>query len=311
MRFLITGGSGYLAQALAEHLVSLGEEVLLASRQGDNQRHKVAGCSYIVIDYLQTSKLGNVLEGIDVVIHCAGLNAAESSKNPQLAEEVNTRYTEWLVNQSVGLVKSFIYISTIHVYSSKLSGEIDELTETNNQHPYALSHLNGEKALLMRVSEFPNGAFSIRLANTFGLPIEPSSTGWDLVINELCKQAILNHKITLRSDPNTERNFIPLASAVERIVQLIFYTSRDLTIGTYNLGAISNKSLREVTTLIKNICLNMFDLDIQVNFPVTPTTSDTHFVFKSLNINFDNYDLEDSITKLLSHTKVYHEKGLL
>ena len=204
MRYLLTGASGYLAQAFASTLKESGKDVVLASRAPISKENRLAGCEEVLIDYMDTESIRSAIQDVNTVIHCAGLNASESLANPGLAERVNSENTKNILEKSIGIVDCFVYISTIHVYSSKLSGEIHEDTKTTNQHPYATSHLHGEYQVQKNATYFAKGAFSVRLANTVGVPIGVRSPGWDLVINDLCNQAIQNQKIVLmfRYQPN-------------------------------------------------------------------------------------------------------------
>ncbi len=299
MRYLLTGASGYLAQAFASTLKDSGEDVVLASRAPISKENKLAGCEEVLIDYMDTESIRSAIQDVNTVIHCAGLNARESLANPGLAERVNTENTRNIIEKSIGIVDCFVYISTIHVYNSKLTGEIYEHTKTKNQHPYATSHLHGEYQVQRNAAHFSKGAFSVRLANTFGVPISEKSLGWELVINDLCRQAIQNQKIVLRSDPNIVRNFIPISRATQSILGIINGYSMSSQISHFNLGANRSLSLREVVSVITKEYFKKFGTRIEVIYENEDQSEKLEFEFKSEYIKFKSVKFDEEISKLL------------
>jgi len=299
MKYLLTGASGYLAQAFASMLTESGKDVVLASRAPISKENKLAGCEEVLIDYTDAESIRNVIQGVNTIIHCAGLNASESLANPELAERVNSVNTRNIIEKSIGIVDCFVYISTIHVYSAKLSGEINEDTETTNQHPYAISHLHGEYQVQRNAAHFAKGALSIRLSNTFGIPIGEKSLGWELVINDLCKQAIQNQKIVLRSDPNIVRNFIPISLATESILGIINGYSVSNRISHFNLGANRNLSLGDVISLIADEYFKKFGNRIEVIYENEQYSKRLEFNFKSNYNNFETVKFDEEISKVL------------
>jgi UDP-glucose 4-epimerase len=310
MHFLVTGGSGYLAQALGHFLITQNETVTLASRNAITNLMEIPGCRNIQIDFADDCSISSALDDIDVVIHCAGINAYDSLKNPTLAEQVNSKNTLRIIEQAQGRVKTFVYISTIHVYSDNLRGEITESSKTVNEHPYALSHLNGEMHVRKFAHLFPEGAFSVRLANTFGIPINTESSGWDLVINNLCRQAVQKNKIQLNSNPLIARNFLPIDIASAGIYELILKRDVYKSIQVFNLGADKNMTLGEVSILISKACLELFGLNIKPEYP-NPTNilQDDSFKFTSMYIQFKSVDIFDAIRNLLREIQIMNING--
>jgi UDP-glucose 4-epimerase len=309
MRYLLTGASGYLAQAFALKLKEFGEEVVLASRTPLAGSRRVSGCKEVLIDYTDPRSIRNAVGGVDTVIHCAGLNAFESAENPDLAETVNSKNTQLIVENSIGLVDCFVYISTIHVYDSDLSGVITESTKPTNSHPYAISHLHGEEHVQRYSQNFPKGAFSIRLANTFGVPIGETSLGWNLVINDLCRQAVQNQKIVLKSNPTTIRNFIPISRATQSIYQIVNDYSTSNRISHFNLGANQNLSLGEVVSIITREYLKLFGSRIEVDYEKNTHSDKQDFSFNSNYLIFKNISFEEEVSKLLIRAYELRPRG--
>ena len=310
MNILITGGSGYLATALATELINSKHNVTLATREpgrGNVVANNIRYEKFIVDDLRYRSSL---LEEIDLVIHCAGLNATDSYKDPARANLVNGSHTEFLVESSAAAgVKRFVYISTAHVYRSPLVGDIDENSPLENTHPYATSHALGEMAISTHKELFTNGAVSFRLSNTFGLPITTDSSGWTLVVNEWCKDAIRTKSINIKSSPNLSRNFIPLQDAAREIVEASIDFEWVPENDCINLGDSESLTLDEVALLIQGQAT--VDLGIDVKVKKVPAISDLSLLqFNSIYRPMRNHDFKKSVSGLLQKCASDFNSGL-
>ena len=123
------------------------------------------------IKWNDESTLERICEGIDVIIHAAGMNARDCAADPLGAMNFNGLATKRLVEAaSRSGVKKFIYLSTAHIYASPLVGNITEKTLPQNSHPYATSHLAGESAVLHANDCGIIRGLVIRLSNAYGAP---------------------------------------------------------------------------------------------------------------------------------------------
>ncbi len=92
------------------------------------------------------------LQGITTVVHAAGIAHAHSKPTPE-AEcttlEGNVEFTKTLANAAARQgVKTFIYLSTAHVYGQYCDEIVTEKTPTNPPNLYAKSKLHAEQVLL-------------------------------------------------------------------------------------------------------------------------------------------------------------------
>jgi UDP-glucose 4-epimerase len=105
-------------------------------------------------------------------------------------------------------------MSTTHVYGPQV-GRLEETTLPAPRHPYATSHRAAEDAVLAASGNFT--AMVLRLSNGFGAPTHAQANCWTLLVNDLCRQAVTDCTLRLRSAGLQHRDFIPLAD-VTRIV---------------------------------------------------------------------------------------------
>lgn len=245
---LITGGSGYLGGRIADYLSEHSEyNIIIASR---NYATKFNNRK---IDWNSKKSINDVCIKIDIIIHLAAMNAKECIENPEKAFEVNVTNTKKLIESAVLQgVKKIIYFSTAHVYSSFLSGTINEDTIPSNQHPYAKTHLLAEKFIINFNKKENSQGIILRLSNSFGAPIDLNSNCWMLFANDICKSGILNSKITINSDSLQLRNFITLSDVCRVTKHFVQYNIKKNLNPVFNIGGKSTMSLIDFAKLVQN-----------------------------------------------------------
>ena len=253
MRILIAGGFGFVGGRLVEHLSAQGHEIVIGSRMLKAPNVNFHDVEVKKIEWNNDIALSQICEGIDVIIHAAGMNAKECSEDPKGALNFFGNGTNRLAIAACDAgVKKFIYLSTAHVYASPLVGSITEHTETLNMHPYATSHLAGENSLLDIGKSSKMWAIVLRLSNAFGVPIHWSVNCWSLLINDLCKQAVQKRKLILTSDGLQLRDFISLQEVCRVIGKITVADERFRDNQVFNLGSGASKSVREIAMLVQH-----------------------------------------------------------
>jgi UDP-glucose 4-epimerase len=255
MRILITGGFGFIGGRLAQHLSNLGHEITLGSRKVKNPPSWLKDAKVALLDWNRPEALAIACKNIDLVIHAAGMNAQDSFANPISAHQFNGIATGSLINAAAKEgVKRFIYLSTAHVYSNPLSGIINEKTTPQNKHPYALSHLEGERLIRNCSSKYPIEAVIARLSNIYGPPAFLDSNCWNLFCNELCKQAIENGELRLNTNGTQKRDFLDISSACEMLSFLCERSIGSEKLCVFNVGTGNSQTLLEMAGIIQSRC---------------------------------------------------------
>ena len=248
---LITGGSGYLGGRIANYLTSFNEyNIFIASRNDYKNNNKF---NYRKIDWASKNSLQNICQNIEIIIHLAAMNAKECYENPEKAYEINVLNTKKLIESAViNNVKKVIYFSTAHVYSSNLSGIIDESAKTVNQHPYAKTHLLAEKFILDFNKKSNCQGIVLRLSNSFGAPLDLNSNCWMLFANDICKTGILESKIFIKSNPFQVRDFITLLDVCRATKHFLDFKIKSNLNPIFNLGGKLTLTLIDFAKLVQN-----------------------------------------------------------
>lgn len=250
-RVLITGGFGYVGGRLAQHLTASGFQVVLGSRSSRNPPAWLPQAEVVELLWEDEDALAKACRDVNVVIHAAGMNAQDCAADPVAALNFNGVATARLVqaSQRSGVTR-FIYFSTAHVYRSPLTGEIDEQSCPRNLHPYAATHLAGEHALMSATrGDHGMAGIVLRLSNVIGRPASADVNCWMLLVNDLCKEAVVEQTMTIRGNPNDVRDFVSMATLCKVCACLIDqqqYSGPQL----HNIGSGQAISIRQMADLI-------------------------------------------------------------
>lgn len=135
-KILLTGASGFLGKAIAEHLCE--DELVTLGRNIKSD---------IICDFPNEVP---VLPGFDLVIHSAGLahTVPKTETEKELFFEVNTKGTHHLlkaIDEASFLPRSFVFISTVAVYGKEKGVLINEEESLDASDPYGLSKIQAEQ----------------------------------------------------------------------------------------------------------------------------------------------------------------------
>ncbi|MDA9337229.1 SDR family oxidoreductase [Planktomarina temperata] len=304
VKILITGGFGYVGGRLGMHLASSPlNHVYLGSRVHRQRPRWLKQGDVIKMDWSDQSSLEAACENMDAIIHTAGCNAADCLKSPTLALEVNGLATERLVAAALQKdVSKLIYLSTAHVYASDLSGVITEDSKISNLHPYATSHIAGENAVIDGHSRAGLQSIVVRLANSFGAPASLEANCWILVVNDLCRQAVINGALVIKGPSNTVRNFVSMTDVCLAIEHLTFDHGVRLSPLVCNLGG-SEKTIFDIASVIRTIFAKNTDTILPIHELAPPRPSTTVLDFRSRILEEMGYkptlNLKEEISSLI------------
>ena len=298
---LITGGFGLLGGRLGQYL-SGDYHIILASRTEQVVPNWLSLSKTIKIDWEIGQSLLDACKSVDIIIHASGLNAKECSDDPEKAFLVNGTYTQRLVNAAVKQgVKKIIYLSTAHVYSDNLTGVITEDMPVANEHPYATSHVAGEEAVLSATNQDGVSGVIVRIANVFGRPADKDVNCWMLLVNDLCRQAVVKKSLTLYSNSKIVRDFVTISDFCSVIGLLI---EENNTGNIVNIGSGKSYTIGEMAAKIQSNCLNVLGFEPPIILKQKPSMNKNSFQFQtnyldSVSFQFAN-DFDGEIKELIN-----------
>lgn len=286
-RVLITGGLGYVGGRIATYLAAASPQLhlrLMTRRGGDGVPAWATGMDIVQADLLDEDSLAAAVDDIDTVIHLAAVNVTESEQDPDLALEVNGRGTHRLLQIChAQAVKRFIYFSTFHVYGPLASHPINEATATRPIHPYAITHRLAEDMVNWYRHSYGIDTLILRLSNGYGYPADSLVNRWDVVFNDLCKQAIQQGEIRLRSRGEQHRDFVSLTDVARAVQHLLMLPTEKWQDGLFNLGGARSMSILEVAELVASELFNYCGKKVPISVLESDETPSTGPVVYSID----------------------------
>jgi len=160
-----------------------------------------------------------------------------------------------------------LYFSTAHVYGAPMTGTIDERTPARPAHPYASSHRVAEEGVLAAHDRGDIDGVVIRLSNGYGAPLWPGVRCWSLVVNDLCRQAVEQGRLVLRSTGVQRRDFVPLTDISRAVVHLMELRRDALDDGLFNLGGDCSWTIYETAQRVAARCEVVLERRVSIERP--------------------------------------------
>jgi nucleoside-diphosphate-sugar epimerase len=247
-RILVTGGAGYIGCVLVPRLIERGYHVRLLDRLYFGEgclQHLPAGVELIVADVRDLPE--NVLDGVDGVIHLAGLsNDPTAEFDPAANWEMNAAATETLGKLCVGHgVRRFVFASSCSLYDGLSPGMHDEETVIQPRAAYATSKRYAEESLLRLVED---GLEPVLLRNGTVYGWSPRMR-FDLVVNTFVKDALLNGRLLLHGGGWMWRPLVDVRDVADAMIAAYEGTEEEVSGEVFNV-LHSNYQIRELAMIV-------------------------------------------------------------
>ena len=312
MNVLVTGSGGYLGARLVEYL-SVRHKVQIIGPPSSLELCQSLGAPITAVnaDWSNPGGMHSATKGIDTIIHAYGLNASACGLSATNALTFNAVHTANLLEAGIkNGVKTFIYLSTAHVYGD-LEGYINEKNLTNPVHPYGFSKRAGEDIVrfLANRSETINYRI-LRLANVFGPPMLGNKTCWDLLANDLCRQAIYSGSLTLRSNGLSSRNFLTMHDFLGAVE---YFFDERFNNGIYNLGAEESMKVIDMANLIARRFESIFGSELEIYKNEADNVRGSSIYYDCSKLKQEGFNLTNNFEKAIDETLklLALEKGMV
>jgi UDP-glucose 4-epimerase len=259
LRFLITGGAGFIGSHLAERLLDRGDRVVLLDNLStgsmDNIRHlKSFERMEYHLDNIENRQLvAELVDDADAVIHlAAAVGVKLIVESPVRTIETNVNGTQRILEAACKKRKLVLTASTSEVYGKNTNVPFHEDADlvlgptTKGRWSYAASKALDEFLALSYWKEKQLPVIVVRLFNTVG----PRQTGrYGMVLPNFVKAALDNAAISVYGDGKQSRCFCDVRDTVEALVRLI---DTQHSIGeVVNVGNTEEVSIEELAQLVK------------------------------------------------------------
>ena len=259
MRYLITGGAGFIGSHLAERLLARGDRVVLLDNLStgsmDNIRHlKVSGQMEYHLDNIENLQLlAELVDDADIIVHlAAAVGVKLIVESPVRTIETNVNGTQRILEAACKKRKLVLTASTSEVYGKNTNVPFREDADlvlgptTKGRWSYAASKALDEFLALSYWKEKKLPVIVVRLFNTVG----PRQTGrYGMVLPNFVKQALDTEPIQVYGNGQQSRCFCDVRDTVEGLIRLM---DTDRSIGeVVNVGNTEEITIEELAKLVK------------------------------------------------------------
>lgn len=231
MRFLITGGAGFIGSHLAERLLDLDHEVTivddLSTGSVDNVAHlkERKHFRYFFDSIFNRGLTAELVDHCDTVIHlAAAVGVRRIVDHPVETIEINVRGTELVLELAAKKLKRVILASTSEVYGKSTKfpfSEEDDLVmgaSSNCRWGYACSKAIDEFLALAYFREKKLPVTILRFFNTTG----PRQSGrYGMVLPTFVQQALAHQPVTVYGTGKQARCFGHVADIIEGVIACV------------------------------------------------------------------------------------------
>ncbi|MEK7083630.1 MAG: NAD-dependent epimerase/dehydratase family protein [Patescibacteria group bacterium] len=214
MRYLVTGGAGFIGTNIVKELLKRGHGVRVLDNfsAGDFNRfpeRKQTGAEYIHGDIRDAKSVAEAMQGIDGVFHEAAVpRVPYSVEHPDISNEHNVTGTlNVLLGAREARVKRVVFASSSSVYGGCEEGE--DLTEDmpkNPKSPYALQKLAGQEYCRLFSELYKLETVALCYFNIYGSYMDPNGA-YALVIGKFLQQRKNGEPMTICGDGEYYRDY--------------------------------------------------------------------------------------------------------
>ena len=172
MKYVVTGGAGFVGNHLVRLLIKEGHEVVVVDNlykgKKENLEPVLSKIQFEEIDIRDYDNLERILKNIDGVFHQAALTVVQDSfDKPEEYHDVNVVGTENIFRLAKKNNFKVVYASSSSVYGHKETIPIKEESERNPINPYGQTKLDDEY-LFKKYSDDGTEIIGLRYFNIFG-----------------------------------------------------------------------------------------------------------------------------------------------
>jgi UDP-glucose 4-epimerase len=258
MRFLITGGAGFIGSHLSDLLIEHDHTVHvlddLSTGAIENIRHlkRHPRFEYTIGSVESHAVVAELVDGSDVVVHlAAAVGVTLVVDSPVRAIETNVHGTEVVLLHANKKKKPVLIASTSEVYGKssalpfKEDGDMQMGATDMGRWAYACSKAIDEFLAMAYWRERGLPTIVVRLFNTVG----PRQTGsYGMVVPRLVSQALAGEPLTVYGDGRQTRCFCHVDDVVQALFKLM--TEESAYGNVFNVGATSEISILDLAQRI-------------------------------------------------------------
>lgn len=273
MRYLITGGAGFIGSHLTDRLIQQGHHVHVFDNLSTGHLNNVCRWrghkrfTLTVGNVLDDHTLGQAVASCDRIVHlAAAVGVKRIMDRPVDTILTNVRGTETVLRLARYHDKKTLVASTSEVYGKAMSqnGGMGSLTETDDitlgattkrRWAYACSKAMDEFLARAYHDEYGIPVLCVRFFNTVG----PRQSGrYGMVVPTFVERALAGKPLEVHGDGTQTRCFVHVADAVRAVTKLLEVPAAEGEV--FNIGRTDEISIAQLAKRVRNLA----DTDVEI-----------------------------------------------
>ena len=248
MKYLVTGGAGFIGSHITEYLVNRGDLVTVIDNLNTGKEKNLE----TVIDKIKFSKgdildfelLKKITKDVDGVFHQAALASVQESFDKQEEyHNVNVTGTENVLKLAKQFGFKVVYASSSSVYGNPKTIPINEQDQKNPINPYAKTKLRDEE-LAIKYSKIGVNVIGLRYFNVFGIRQSKEYAG---VIKLFLERARDKLPPKINGDGTQSRDFVHVSDVIKANIMAM---DSNIKHDFFNVGTNSSISILELAKTV-------------------------------------------------------------
>jgi UDP-glucose 4-epimerase len=218
MKYLITGGAGFIGSHIANTLLNTGKEVRIFDNFSSGKRENLAGLDVEIIegDLRNDDDINKAVKNIDIIFHeAAFVSVPESMEKPQECLDINVSGTSKLFESARRSgVKRVVVASSAAVYGDSEAYPLSEDTPLQQLSPYAVSKRIDEMYAELFTNQFGLEVVALRYFNVYGPRQRPDSM-YAAAVPIFIRRMLDDKPITVFGDGGQTRDLVNVKDVVQ------------------------------------------------------------------------------------------------
>jgi UDP-glucose 4-epimerase len=256
MKYIVTGGAGFIGSHIVEELAQQKHEVVILDNLFSGKMENIESflkkknVTFVKGSITDLSILKEIFKGADGIFHEGAIaSVPRSIANPLATNEANVTGTlNVLIAARDCGVRKVLFASSSSVYGNTPTLPKREDMPPNPLSPYAVSKLTGEHYLKVFSEVYGFATLSLRYFNVFGPRQDPQSE-YAAVIPRFITKILRHESPTIYGDGGQTRDF----SYVKDVVQANIRAMESDAEGVFNVAYCKRIDLNELASLIMEI----------------------------------------------------------
>ena len=263
MKYIVTGGAGFIGSHIVEELAQRQHEVVIFDNLFSGKMENIVpflgmnNVSLVRGSITDLPLLQQTFEGADGIFHEAAITSVPRSvKDPLFSNEANVTGTlNVLVAAQKCGIKKIVYASSSSVYGDTPTLPKREDMVLNPKSPYAITKMTGEYYLNVFCELYGMNTVSLRYFNVFGPRQDPNSE-YSAVIPKFITKILRHESPVIYGNGSQTRDFTYVKDvvqanirAMESDAQGVFNIAYGNRITLINLARMIMDTLGEVLPL--------------------------------------------------------------